>query len=809
MRGITPVAVTIILLLITVIAGSAFFLSGTETTTTTTTTTIATTSTIVAVTTTTTIPATTTTIRLTTTTTPPSGGGGGGGGGSVTTTSTTTTTTIVPTTTTTSTTINTTSSTTTSTRPTTTTSATSTTTTTRTTTTSSTTTTTRATTTTTTSSTTTTTRATTTTTTSSTTTTTRATTTTTTSSTTTTTTRATTTTTTSSTTTTTRATTTTTTIPATGKYSGIGIHPSGHQFDYSPSYWVSATNFINSKISNTNKLNIWVTTVDWDDGSGGDECHITFPKPSGTYPHMSFEATDLNEAYLNAFDAAGIKVLLEIEAADANITDVINLILNRYSHHSSVAGISIDIEWIQPGAYTNGKAVTDAEASAWLTKIKSYNSSYMLNLVHWETGKMPPTFRDANLIIENDGEQNGNWNTMLSDFKAWGTHFSNANVGYMAGFDSDWGWIKNINDPAGTIINSVFNGISNCKVVYWAGWTIPDIFTLPTSTTTTTTTSTTTTIVNCPAETTYGACSCNAIGNKACTASDNPNHVISCDAYVSSICCYTYIQDCGSSGQTCSDGACIGGTTTTTIPSGMLRMNMKSYGNHNPTYDSRILTIKPKYVIDNPPHGLYGEMENPKYTATWLLQNVSGYQAAGIKVIGYITGGYEGKGGDDGYAAKWYSLATNKMLITNMATIDHVDGVFIDEVTDYPNTASKNYLKNLSDLAHSYGLIVWMNTGVDQFDEWYFTSGVADLMQSSEAWKKQSLSTVQKNWGSRISVTGFKSTYNAQTAYNYTIDAWCKGIAYAYINNVEYTGISPWFEEYAQMLRNYNGPCAS
>src|SRR4030065_2404564 len=85
---------------------------------------------------------------------------------------------------------------------------------------------------------------------------------------------------------------------------------------------------------------------------------------------------------------------------------------------------------------------------------------------------------------------------------------------------------------------------------------------------------------------------------------------------------------------------------------GMLRMNMKSYGNHNATYDSRILAIKPELVIDNPPHGLYGEMEENQYpgegyTASWLLQNVAGYQAAGIKVIGYITSGYEGRGGGD------------------------------------------------------------------------------------------------------------------------------------------------------------------
>ena len=240
---------------------------------------------------------------------------------------------------------------------------------------------------------------------------------------------------------------------------------------------------------------------------------------------------------------------------------------------------------------------------------------------------------------------------------------------------------------------------------------------------------------------------------------------------------------------------------------GLLRMNMKSYGNHNATYDARILAIKPEMLIDNPPHGLYGEMDEQRYhegyTYSYLLQNVSGMRAVGIKVIGYITSGYEGKGGDDGYASKWYSLNMNKKLITNMATIDHVDGVFIDECSDFPNAASKSYLQELSDLAHSYGLIVWMNTGVFNFDEWFFS--VADFMQSTETWTGQTLNNLHKKWGSRIGVTGFKNTYTAQKAYDLTINAWSKGIRYCYINNKEYTSLAPWFEEYAEMLRAVQG----
>jgi len=247
------------------------------------------------------------------------------------------------------------------------------------------------------------------------------------------------------------------------------------------------------------------------------------------------------------------------------------------------------------------------------------------------------------------------------------------------------------------------------------------------------------------------------------------------------------------------------------IPPGMIRLNMKSYGNHdelsysntlgNVPYDQRILQIKPVYVVDNPLHGLYGEMSDPKYEGTWFLTSIDAYHKEGIKVFGYISSGYEGQGGGDKYKDIWYSLKTNLKLIENMAKLDKVDGIFIDECTDYPNEKSKKYLRQLSKLSHKYGLLVWGNTGVDDFDEWYFTQGGFDLMQSSEDWQGQPLSPVQQKWGNRISVTGFNKSYNAQDAYRLTLDAWNKGIALCYINVSEYTTIAPWFEEYVDMLR--------
>lgn len=249
--------------------------------------------------------------------------------------------------------------------------------------------------------------------------------------------------------------------------------------------------------------------------------------------------------------------------------------------------------------------------------------------------------------------------------------------------------------------------------------------------------------------------------------------------------------------------AVAGGAEPVEASSNLVRLNMKSYGNHNATYDARIIAMKPEMCLDNPPHGLYGEMYG--YNDSTLLQNVAGYQAVGIKVIGYITCGYEGGIGEDtggdGYDPYWYSLALQKKLITNMATLDGVDGVFIDECSGFPHAASKAYLLELTALAHSHGLLVWGNVGVDNFDEWFFTQGGFDYMQSSESWTGQALSAVQQEWGHRIGVTGYKRTYTVEQAYDLTIDAWSKGIHYCYINTVEYTAIAPWFEDYVAAIK--------
>ncbi len=242
------------------------------------------------------------------------------------------------------------------------------------------------------------------------------------------------------------------------------------------------------------------------------------------------------------------------------------------------------------------------------------------------------------------------------------------------------------------------------------------------------------------------------------------------------------------------------GSQSVAAPAPVKGMCMFSYGGHNSTYDARLLAIVPEYLIDNTAHGFWGEYTG-SYGSSSLLQNVAKMKAAGMKVIGYTSCGYEGRGSAGGQPLSMFYLATVKKQITNMAKLDGVNGVFIDEVDAYPSAVQKQYLKELSTLAHSLGIVIWGNTGVNSFDAWFFNDGGFDFMHSTEQWAGQSVSSTQSAYGSRISVAGFKSTYTATDAVRLTQDAWNKGIRFCYINNAEYQTIASWFEQYANAVR--------
>ena len=225
------------------------------------------------------------------------------------------------------------------------------------------------------------------------------------------------------------------------------------------------------------------------------------------------------------------------------------------------------------------------------------------------------------------------------------------------------------------------------------------------------------------------------------------------------------------------------------------RVNLVYYGTHTPETDRRIIAACPAYAIVNTPHGLWGRL-----SVTGILQDIPAYQAAGIKVIGYLTGGYETTGSAGRVPRETYSLTANLEKIDDMAKLDRVDGVFIDECSQFPDERSKAYLSRLTTFAHKKKLITWGNVGLARFDPWFFTNGGFDFMHSNEDWNGQNISSVQRAWGNRITVTGQGLYSSPVDAAALTKDAWKKGLAYCYLC-AGYTTLPSWLEDYVALLR--------
>src|SRR5512136_2012709 len=152
----------------------------------------------------------------------------------------------------------------------------------------------------------------------------------------------------------------------------------------SPDWWVNSINSMASRFpTSTGAMIAVVVEID---GMKGPGCWAHFPNPDGgTYPGVRFDAADKFGLDFAAFDKAGIKVWLQVESSGCDMPMLIDLVFKQYGSHPSVIGFGVDDEWYLNMQYRNGKAITDAEARAWLAQVKGWKTSYKVFLKHWMT----------------------------------------------------------------------------------------------------------------------------------------------------------------------------------------------------------------------------------------------------------------------------------------------------------------------------------------------------------------------------------------------------------------------------------------
>jgi hypothetical protein len=211
--------------------------------------------------------------------------------------------------------------------------------------------------------------------------------------------------------------------------------------------------------------------------NGDRKCRLEFTSQGQTDTNIVFLDYDKHEPYLQHFDSTGIKVFLQVEPANASMTRLIELVLNRYKHHPSVIGFGIDVEWYREAENPDwGVKVSDDSAKAWEQQVKSHNPGYNFFLKHWDRNWMPPTYR-GNLIFVSDSQIFKNMDDMIEEFVVyWANYFKPNMVFYQFGYRSDKPWWQKLNDPPVDIGNTIAQNISQDCGIFWVDFTLKDLF---------------------------------------------------------------------------------------------------------------------------------------------------------------------------------------------------------------------------------------------------------------------------------------------------------------------------------------------
>jgi hypothetical protein len=143
----------------------------------------------------------------------------------------------------------------------------------------------------------------------------------------------------------------------------------------------------------------------------------------------STTTTDLVEVYLDKFEADGLKVILSIQPLEADIKQLIGIILSRYSNHDNILGVNVDIEWKESGTPNH---VSNEERDTWLSEIKKYNTNYKLFITYFKDYTYFPD-NHPDLVILFDGEADTQ-TSLLKQYQELAKHYSS--VGIYTGYSS-------------------------------------------------------------------------------------------------------------------------------------------------------------------------------------------------------------------------------------------------------------------------------------------------------------------------------------------------------------------------------------
>ena len=207
-------------------------------------------------------------------------------------------------------------------------------------------------------------------------------------------------------------------------------------------------------------------------------CRLAFPL-SHDIDRVTGRDEDFYEEYLDAFDKAGQEVWLQVEPGDADLVELAREVMSRYSHHSSVKGFGIDVEWYQPaGTDGYGTELDNETALEVLDAVQEIDPSYTVFVKHWDNRWLPDDMDGFIYVNDSQGFHAGRNTTaleeMADDFAAWAFLFDPCPVMFQIGYNADediWGDMDNPAKELGqAILDACFS--ENDKGIIWVDFTL-------------------------------------------------------------------------------------------------------------------------------------------------------------------------------------------------------------------------------------------------------------------------------------------------------------------------------------------------
>ncbi len=265
---------------------------------------------------------------------------------------------------------------------------------------------------------------------------------------------------------------------------GTGAY--GGKCSVQPSYWIAAAQGMAAKFPGSQPGGIY--TIGFIQNMG-TEMPAELKTDLNGMSSVTFSAAGQQanpEVMLNAFDAAGLKIILAVEPGNANINQLATKLLNKYKHHPSVVGFGIDNEWFK--TEKGNVKMTAAEATTFRDAIESVNPAYKTIIKHFDSTMLPKGI--PRVIYLTDTCNFSSLNAAVTDYVAWANTFAGSQVGYQFGYDlfevgspDDqlwWGPLGTNGTPAKVITDKIMTARPSTDIysVYWADFTIKTQFPL-------------------------------------------------------------------------------------------------------------------------------------------------------------------------------------------------------------------------------------------------------------------------------------------------------------------------------------------